>query len=269
MVFWKLMAFVRAAIQVQRSYRLRYLMQGFTALLPLVGLFFLSRVFSGEQLSALDAYGGNYLPFVMVGMAVTLFSAISLRAVTGTLGTAQRTGTLEVLLLTRTSLPTMMVGWTIYPFLRSVLGLAIYMSGGLLIVGLSFSNANFLPAALAIVLVMIVMTSIGLISAGFLLVFKQGDPFTGLFLLGGVLLAGTVYPVSVLPEWLQVVARLFPQMHGLEATRLAILKGHSVADVSNNLGVLLIYATVLVPVSLLVFKLGLHRAKVEGSLAHY
>ena len=143
------------------------------------------------------------------------------------------------------------------------------MIGGLFLIGMSFENSNFLPAALAILLMMIVMGSIGLISAGFVLVFKQGDPFTGVFLMVGVLLAGTVYPVSVLPGWLQVVGQMFPQMHGLEATRLAVLQGYSLADLSYHLGVLVVYAAVLAPVSVVLFRLGLQRAKVEGSLAQY
>ena len=262
-------AFIRVEVLVARSYRLRYVMQSIGMFLPLIGLYFMSRVFNGEQIDAIDGYGGNYLTFVMVGMGVTIFSALSLRAVTGTLSAAQATGTLEVLLLTRTSLPTMMIGWTIYPFIRAILSLGIYMFGGLLLVGMSFENSNFLPAALAILLMMVVMGSIGLISAGFVLVFKQGDPFTAVFLTVGVLLAGTMYPVSILPGPLQTIGQLFPQMHGLEATRLAILRGYSVADVSYHLGVLLVYAVTLAPVSVVIFKLGLQRAKVEGSLAQY
>lgn len=268
-MIWKMLAFVKIQILVARSYRLRYIMQFVTMGIPLLGFFFMARVFANQEIEAVGAYGGNYMSFILVGTAVTLFSGIGLRSVTGVLSGAQRSGTLEIFLLTRTSFPMLILGWTTYPFIRAMLGITIYIVGGFILIGISFSNANVLPALVTIGLILIVMFSIGLISAAFLVVFKQGDPFTGLFLLAGTLLAGTVYPVTVFPGWLQAISGLFPQTHALEAARLAILNGHSITELSGDLGVLLVYATVLLPISILIFQLALRRAMKEGSLAQY
>ena len=227
------------------------------------------RVFQDQEIGAVGAYGGNYMSFVLVGTAVTLFSVIGLRSVTGVLGGAQANGTLEVYLLTKTSFPVLMMGWTAYPFLRAMLGIAVYITAGFLLIGISFGNANFLPAVVTLFLILAVMFSIGLISASFLIVFKQGDPFTGLFLLAGTLLAGTVYPVSILPEWLQVIGSAFPQTHALEAARLSVLRGFTMSELSTDLGVLLVYTVILLPVSIMLFKVAIRRAKKEGSLAQY
>ncbi len=268
-MMWKVLAFIRVQLQAARSYRLRYVMQFLTLAIPLIGFYFMSRVFHDQEISAVGRYGGNYMTFLLVGTAVTLYGSIALRSVTGVLAGAQRSGTLEILLLTRTPFPVMMLGWTLYPFIKSTLGIAVYVLGGFLLIGISFSNANPAAALLTLLLIMVVMGSIGLISAAFLVVFKQGDPFTGLFLLVGALLAGTVYPVSVLPSWLITISRMFPQTHALEAARMTMLKGYSLGDVSTDLGVLLIYAVVLLPLSVVIFRAALRRAKREGSLAQY
>ncbi len=268
-MMWKVLAFVSAQLQVARSYRLRYAMQFLTMAIPLIGFYFMSRVFNSQDISAISRYGGNYMTFLLMGTAVTLYAAIALRSVTGALVSAQASGRLEVLLLTRTPFPVMVLGWTLYPFIRATLGIAMYIVAGFLLIGISFSDANPAPALLTLVLIMIVMGSIGLISAAFLVVFKQGDPFTGLFLLTGALLAGTVYPVSVLPSWLLTISQMFPQTHALEAVRMTMLKGYSFGDVSTDLGVLLIYAVLLLPLSIVIFRVALRRAKKEGSLAQY
>ena len=87
-MFWKILAFIKIQILVARSYRLRYIMQFVTLAIPLIGFYFMSRVFADQEIGAVSSYGGSYMAFLLVGTAVTLFSAIGLRSVTGALGGA-------------------------------------------------------------------------------------------------------------------------------------------------------------------------------------
>lgn len=265
----KILAFMRRDLRSARSYRLAYGLQAVGVVVPLLGLYFMSRVFNSVQISSVDRYGGNYLTFTLVGMIVAVYSTLALRSFTSNLGAAQASGSLEVLLLTRAKLPTIMIGWAAYPFLRSTIMMGAYLVVGLLLIGFSFETANPAGAVVTVVLIALVMGSLGLLSAAFMLVFKQGNPLVGIFLLVGTLLAGTVYPVSVLPRSLQLLGALFPQTHALEAVRLAMLRNYSVADLYPQLGVLVIYSAILIPLGLFAFKKALHRAKIEGSLAHY
>jgi ABC-2 type transport system permease protein len=267
--FDKFGMFIWRSWQQSRSYKIAFALQFLGILVPLTGLIFMGRLFNTVDISSISRYGGNYAAFMLVGVVVTSYSGIALRAFSGNLRAAQFTGTLEVLLLTRASLPTIVFGWSLYPFLRATVFMLVYLTGGFLILGLRLDNANVGSAFLALLLTVTVMGSMGIMAASFTLVFKQGDPFTAAIVVASGLLSGTMYPVSILPGWLQAISRILPQTHAIESMRLAVLQGYSVGDLMPQLGALAIYAVLLLPLSLLTFKLAMHRAKIEGSLAHY
>lgn len=252
-----------------RSYRMASLMQFVGLGLPLVGLYFMGRLLGEVDVSGITEYGGNYVQFLITGVIVTSFSGMALSASAGHLRTAQFTGTLEVLLLTKANVPVIVIGGALYSLLRSLLGVTIYLTAGFMILGVSFSGASLPALFITIALVIVVMGSIGLFAAGFTLVFKQGDPFSALLLVAAGLLSGTAYPVSILPQWLQEVSQLLPQTHAIEATRLAVLRGYSVSELVPHFMVLTIFAAMLLPLAVVSFRYAMYRAKLEGSLAHY
>jgi len=135
--------------------------------------------------------------------------------------------------------------------------------------GVRFEGANWLAAGVSLVLAIFTFASIGIISAGFIMVLKRGDPITWLVSSLAGLLGGVYYPVSTLPTWLRPVAQLIPITYALEAMRGALLNRASWADLMPNLLVLAGFCVVLFPLSLLVFRYAVHRARVDGSLAQY
>ena len=252
-----------------RSYRLAFVMQNVVAFVPLVTLFFLDRVFHDLEVGVISQYGGNYVTFALVGIVVTTYSAAALRSFSGSLRNAQVSGNLEVLLLTRANLETMLFGWSLYPFLRATLQSLAYLVAGYLILGLELGQANSAGVVLTLALTMATMVSLGIVAASFVLVFKRGDPFTAALVLGAGLFSGTMYPVTVLPNWLEYVAKAIPQTHTIEAMRQAILNSASLSDIAPQLLTLLGFALVSLPISIWIFRKAMTRAKREGSLAHY
>ena len=252
-----------------RSYRAAFLLRSGTMLLPLVILVFLDRVFGGLNIPAIEPYGGNYVAFALVGIVVATYSDRALRSFSGSLRHSQQNGTLESLFLTRAGLYTMLFGWSLYPMARSTVNMLAFLIVGFAVLRVPLGDANPVGVLLTLALTVTVMASLGILAAGFTLLFKQPDVFTRLVLLASALLSGTVYPVAVLPGSLQAMSKLLPQTHAIEAVRLAVFNGYSTAELVPYLGALLAFAAVLLPLSLSLFQLAAHRAKVEGSLAHY
>jgi len=265
----KLLAFFWKDVTQARSYRMAFILQYVGLLVPLVMLFFLGRVLNDVTVPKLERYGGEYLPFMLVGGVLTFYSFMALQVFAGALRRAQFTGTLETLLLTRTSLPTLLVGWSLYRFLTVTVSAVAYGLGGILVLGIEFEQINWLSAFLIIILIVTIMGSLGLISASFVLVFKRGDPFTATITAASGLLSGAFYPISVLPGWLQAVSKLLPHTYALEAMRLAVLKGYPLSQLAPELSTLAMIAVGLLPLSFFILQYSMHRAKVEGSLAHY
>ncbi|MBI4219550.1 MAG: ABC transporter permease [Chloroflexi bacterium] len=265
----KLIAFLIKDYKEARSYRISFLMQSVGVVIPLAALFFMVRLFKNVEIDAVDRYGGDYIAFVLVGFVVTSYSATALRSFTHALRAAQASGTLEVLLLTRASLPTILSGWALYPFIRATLFLVAYLLVGFLIVGARFGNADAAAIAVALVLTGLVMASLGILAASFTLVFKQGDPATALVILAGGMLSGVMYPVAILPSWLVFVAQGLPQTHAIEAMRLAALQGKTIFELGPQLGALAVYAALLAPFAIWAFRAAMRQARIDGSLAQF
>ena len=124
-------------------------------------------------------------------------------------------------------------------------------------------------ALVILVLTIVAMTAVGIIAASFIMVLKRGDPVTWLFNSLGLLLGGVYYPVSLMPEWLQKLSWLLPITYSLDGMRRALLTNASFQELWPNIAALLIFSAILVPASLAIFRHAVHRAKVDGSLAHF
>jgi ABC-2 type transport system permease protein len=108
-----------------------------------------------------------------------------------------------------------------------------------------------------------------LLAAGSTMLVRRNNPVT--LLLGSVsfFVSGVVYPVTVLPRWLQHAGKLLPLTHALAALRGAFLVGATPGDVADSLLALAIFAAVLIPTGGATFAYALRRARVDGSLTHY
>ena len=78
-----------------------------------------------------------------------------------------------------------------------------------------------------------------------------------------------MYPVSVLPVWLQHVARLIPITYSLEGMRAAILGHATLRELVPSLAGLVVFAVVLLPISFAIFSWALRRTKIAGTLTHF
>ena len=77
-----------------------------------------------------------------------------------------------------------------------------------------------------------------------------------------------MYPVSVLPGPLRILARLIPVTYSLEGMRAALLAGAGWNQLWPSIAALLLFAVILIPSSFVVFAWALRRTKITGTLTH-
>lgn len=145
----------------------------------------------------------------------------------------------------------------------------VYLLFGILFFGFSIGRANILSASLVFFLTLFIFSSLGIISASFIMVLKRGDPISWLFGSFSSFVGGTYFPVKILPFWLQKLSYLVPLFYSLRAMRLAVLQGCGVGELLPEIGALFGFALLLLPLSLFSFKKALVRAKIDGSLVTY
>jgi ABC-2 type transport system permease protein len=265
----KLALLFRRDFAVARSYRAAFLIEIFQALLGSASFYFLSRFVESPTLEKSLPPGTNYFSFALVGIAFFDYLSVALSTFDGSLQEARQNGTLENLLVTQTSLPVILAGSSLYPFVLLSLRTAIYIGWGAVLFGFPLQRANWLGALLVLGASVLAFSGLGILSASYLLIFKRGNPVNWAILGLSSVVGGMMYPISVLPVWLQYVARLTPVTYSLEGMRAAILAHASTRELLPSIAGLLLFAALLLPISFAIFSWALRRTKITGTLTHF
>lgn len=263
--------FVRRDAKLAMSYRLQFFFQIAGIFSVSVTFFFLSLMMRGVEgeIVALERYGGGYFGFVMVGVAFSTYLDAALRMFGSSIRSAQMTGTLKAMLASKTRLASLVGGSALYTLLFTTLRVGLYLGFG----ALFFQQQVYLetwPAGLAILGLTVTSTlALGIFAAGFIVLFKQGDPVTAGVAGLSWLLSGILYPKEILPLWVQEVASFLPMTHTLEAMRLVLLTGASADVLTRSIGYLATFSLVGIPLAVLWFAWAVRRARIAGSLGAY
>lgn len=266
-----LLAFLRRDLALAASYRLEAFVR-FAGILSLsFTFFFLSVMVSGfeDRIPALGRYGGRYFGFALVGLALSTFLDATLRSFSATLRQAQMTGTLAAMLQTRAPLPWVVAGSALYPLGFTAVRAGVFLGLGVTLFGVSVRGASWGVAGLVLGLTVLATGVLGVVAAGFVVRFKQGDPVSAGIAGLSWLLSGVVYPREILPLEVQRVAHVLPLTHSLEAMRLAVLSGASLEAVWGSVLYLSGFALIGGPLALWWFAACVRAAKREGALSHY
>lgn len=267
----KPMAFLKKDFLLEVSYRFSFVLQLTGIFFQVAMFYFVAKLLGGAPSvhHALKAYGGNYFSFVVIGIAFSSFLGVGLGSFSTSIRAEQMMGTLEAMLVTPTRLSNIILSSVQWDFTFTALRVGVYLLVGALAFGLDLSGANILPALLALVLTVIAFSSLGVISASFIMLFKRGDPIAYIFSTSSTLLGGVYYPISIMPGWLQDISHLLPITYALEAIRLSLLEGAGFTAIAGNLVNLVIFSLIMLPISLVIFSFAVGRAKKDGSLSYY
>ena len=258
----KAWAFFKRDLLIDLSYKLSFAFGAVHILITVAAFFFLASVLDAPTMQGYDSFA-----FILTGLAVNAYMTTCLVCFTYVVRESQVSGTLKAVLVTPTSPGQFLAFSSLYPLARATLDAAIYGAVGLTL-GVSLAGVNPLPALLVFAASVLAFSSIGMISATFILIFKRGDPLLWLFGSGSWLLGGVMYPTDVLPRGLQQLAEVLPITHALRGLRAALLADASVTAVVPELTVLATFVVVGLPASIGIFEFGLWQAKATGTLGH-
>ncbi|HET9801595.1 MAG TPA: ABC transporter permease [Candidatus Acidoferrum sp.] len=264
----ELWLFFHRDLLIAKSYRSPFLMEIVQALFGTAMFYYVARFVDSPELRQTLPQNGGYFAFSLVGFVFLDYLNAALDTFDRSLEEARDSGTLEHLLVTQTSLPAMLAGSALYPFAATTLRIAVYIAWGALFFGFPLHAANWLAVILVLLVTLLAFSALGIFSASYLLLFKRGNPAKWLLLGVSGIAGGMLFPISILPDWLQFVALLNPVTYSLDAMRAALLGSVSLTAVFAPLGVLLAFAAILLPLSMLAFGAALRRTKSTGTLAH-
>lgn len=260
-------AFARRGVATYLSYRAKLSLGLASLSLSILTFALVGRVVDTAGPGFVERYGTDYASFAILGVAVHSMAAAGLGCFRSAVRREQLQGTLETLLVSR--LPAAAT------VCMSGLGeLALVLVGGIAFLGsarvfLGVSPVLTPAGALAVALYAVFMAGLGLASAGFILVSKEGEPVSWLLGATSGLLGGVYFPVDLMPSWLQRVAWWLPTTHALALVRGAHASCAPRPGSAASLLVLSASAACAVVAGLSVLGWGLRRARRQGTLGEY
>lgn len=268
-MFRKSLAFIKKEFLQEKSYRLAFLMNIFTTGVTLLTYFFIDKLFGNRITPYLEEFGVNYFSYVLLSMAFFNFIGTGIGSFSYQIRNEQLQGTMESLLVTPTDIYVIILGMGLWNFIFAAIDAFIYIVMGRFLFGVDFSNINILSSLVVLILTVISFSSLGIISASFIMVFKRGNPVAWLLNTLEGLVGGVFFPVSVMPPFLQYIAGLFPVTYAVKAMELSVYKGFSLSQIKKECGILLIFCVFLIPLAKFSFRYALNVARKQGSLTQY
>jgi len=261
-------ATLRRDVLMARSYPVGFALGLASSLFGVLSILFLDAAFGDAAAGRLDDYGRSYFGFAVIGIGLSTFMATGLSGMASRVREGQLMGTLELLLVSPNPLPLLLFSSAIWAHMRALLTLALYVVIAVPL-GMDVSRANWPVAILSLLLAVVAFNALGLVAAAYVVVLKQGNPVTLVLTAASSLLAGVLYPVAVLPDWLQSIAAFLPLTHALELVRRSLLAGDGLAELIAPLGSLILLTAILLPIGAWIVDRAVRVAKTDGSLSQY
>jgi ABC-2 type transport system permease protein len=261
-------AFARRDIAYSSSSKLTWFGQAVSMLLMTSMLYFIGRTFDQTHSPALSAFHGRYFAFALVGLVFARFQSVALRSFASAIRRDQMMGTLEAMLVTRASVPSIVISASTSSFIFTAFQAVLFLIIGALIFRVDLHHANVLTTVVTLILAMLAISPIGILAAASVIAFKQGDSALNMIANATSFLAGVYFPVAVLPWPLRMLSSVLPITHGLSAIRAAMLTGASLSVVRADVVVLAGFAFIGLPIALGTFMLAIQHARRVGSLSH-
>lgn len=251
-------AFFKRDFLIDWNSRFSFVFEIFNIVFTVATYLFLSRIVGA-------APEGDYFSFVLVGMAANEAMLTALMGLSRGLQLSRPAGVLKPLLFGPTPPVRILLLSSLYPSVRALFGMTLYLAIG----GVPLGRANLPGAAAVAGASLAAFGALGIWAAAFTVISRYGERLLWPVLSVCWLLGGVLYPTDVLPAALRWAAAASPLTHALEGLRQALLSGASFARLGPPLLGLALFTLAAFPTGLLLFRWGVRRARVYGTLAEW
>jgi ABC-2 type transport system permease protein len=202
---------------------------------------------------------------LLVGAVLWAFLGIIFEFVRETVAWVRWEGTIEYTFMAPLSRLVHLFGQGAFAVLYGLIRATILFFAVAAFIGIHAPQANYGAAFALLALGSLSFIGVGIMTSVLPLISPEKGAQLG-FVAQGVMLAvsGVYYQVSVMPEWMQWIAKISPATYVLRGDRASIVSGAGIAWA--DVWPLLIIAVLATPIGLAVFRVGERHAKRHGKL---
>ncbi len=262
----KALAFLKRDALIAISYRVAFAMRVGEIFLYVPLMYFIGEAVSLK--TGTEATGGSYFAFLLIGAGLLGYLNTSLKTFTKSIRESQLMGTFEIVILSPTPITQMLLYSSLWIYSFQTARFLMFLALGAAF-GIGLNNADALAALTVLVMAIPGFAALGVANAALVVVVKRGEIISTAVTLASLGLGGVLFPRDVLPAWAQTLGLFLPITHAVDAMKLALFQGSSIIDLLPQLGILALFAAVLLPISFGLFWMAVRWNKVSGTLAQY
>ncbi|MEL9970535.1 MAG: ABC transporter permease [Metallosphaera sp.] len=250
--------------KIWSSYKTQMILNVLSWILPVFTYYFVGDSLGGK----LNLEGAsNYTEFMIIGLAFQGYVSSTISTLSQRLRNEQLYGTIEYYVLSDGGVLSFLLYSALWGFTINSVNAGVILAIGAILH--TQYHVNLLSFFLVFTLLLSASLGLSMISAGFTMFVKQGNPISFFFSTFTTLMSGTVFPVSVLPLWLKDISLAIPLTWALNGLRLAMLDGYGPIAIGGILIVLLIFNAILLPLGALFYLYSFNSSRKKGTLSEY
>jgi ABC-2 type transport system permease protein len=265
----KIGVIIKRDFKVYFTYKLAVSMAFLSIIFNFLYMALFGSMFAVGIVPAISVYGGDFISYILVGSIGWGFIWSIMSQVSESLRTEMEIGTLESILMTPTNIYTMTIAYTLFGSFFGFLSII-----GLVLIGYVLYGVNVIASAsiftlIIFVLSVLMMTGLGMILGGLTVWIKnigQTAPFIQSITM---FFCGVYFPITVLPDFLQPVAKFIPFYYFIEGLRKSLVPSTPNSELLNYVLILLILSILFFALGSYSIKRGIKKAKIDGSLSYY
>jgi len=205
---------------------------------------------SGVPLISGNSSGFQFLAPGFMALTVVMGTLLGVGAA---IAKEKEQGTMDGLMACPISMTVVVVGKTLAQTIRGLIQAMIVLGISMVLFGVRVYGS---PSIMVLSLVLGVMSFVGV---GIILSTLAPDQETAqmmmmLLLIPMMFLCGVIFPISQLPDWLQLIGKSLPLYYAADALRRVMVLNAGLDVIGKDLTILIVYAIITMGVALLIFR---------------
>ncbi len=268
-------SYVRAILAIAKKdwlHFLRYPLEGMFRIIEpvmwLTPIYFLGQSFATSNgATGFAAYVGtvDYMSFVLIGGIISSYVSAVFWGMGFSLKHEMDTGVLESNWMAPVPRPLFLMGQTVASLSITSLNSVVVLFLAWRIFGFHITG-HLLPALLAVVPMLVALYGFGFAFAGLVLLLKDANTMVDVANFMVIGLAGSQFPVQVLPRFLLPVALALPLTYGYDAVRGYLLNTRTLIPIHYEIVILLVFMVFMTIVGSAFFRRIERHVKMRGTL---
>lgn len=227
---------------------------------------FIAKQLTNEGVVSGDA-ANDLVLFLLIGTLVWAYLSAVLDDISLVITWERWEGTIEHTLMAPVPRVAQLVGTAFFGVLHAMVRTSLIMAFSLPFFHVDLSAARWGTAALVVLVGSFSLIGLGILAGVLPMIYpERGEQLSFMVQAVVLLVSGVYYSVETLPGWLGVVSTLSPATYLLRASRGALIDGQTAGDLAGDIAAMVVFAVVLIPASIAVFKAAERWAKRTGRL---